>query len=62
MVSAIAMVGLLLWNTENVTCLAEHLKLYTENRDRLVSFHEWLQTWTTMAWGRWCSGGSATHI
>ena len=40
MVSAIAMVGLLLWNTENVTHLAEHLKLYTEDRGRLVSYHE----------------------
>jgi len=62
MVSAVAMVGLLLWNTGNVTHLAEHLKLYTEYWGRLVSLHTWMQTWTTVAWRRRCSGGSATHI
>jgi hypothetical protein len=42
-VSAMETVGLPLWNTSNVTHIAEHLTLYTEFSRRLVPSHKQIQ-------------------
>jgi len=59
MVSAMETVGLLLWNTSNVTHIAEHLTLYTEFSRRLVPSHKQIQNMNIMVWKCGHSSSSA---